>query len=194
MSAKVAPACACLLAVCVGGCAEFKLKPWSPPWAKKAQTDEPSARKSPAEQAAPEDPHQKRIRKLQLEIDTLKADKATLEAKVQHLQRREEDLAERTRKLQFANERLSEQIKGLALAPVDRDRYKALAEGLAIDVHRLRKENAALKRQLAQLTGPATRPATRPATAPSASATKPASRPTPAATRPAAAGEPARSD
>ena len=172
MPARPLRVCLCFLAACLPGCADIKVGDISWPWSKQPPAKDPPPDPPQPEQ---EDPREREIRKLRLEVQALQADKATLEAKIQHLERRELDLAERARKLKFANDLLSEQVKGLAPAPLERDQYKAMAQGLSIDVHRLRKENADLKRRVAKLMGADLGPPTRPA--------KPTTRPT---TRPAA--------
>jgi len=104
-----------------------------------------------------------RIADLERENQILRDTNRTLCDRVEELKRREEHLAERVRKLRFANDQQKRQIDVLALAPLERDRYKAQAEVLAAKVSSLEKELTALKVRLNQLATMSALPTTHPA-------------------------------
>jgi len=122
---------------------------------------------SDAQDLAPDPPSQAqlngRIADLERENQILRDTNRTLSDRVEELKRREGHLAERVRKLRFANDQQKQQIDVLALAPLERDRYKAQAEVLAAKVGSLEKELAALKVRLNQLATMSALPTTRPA-------------------------------
>jgi len=153
MQRNASTACLTALMLCLAGCETMT---WPLPFKAK-----PKATTRPA--ISDKD----RIKKLRLQIETLRADNETLASKAQSLEFRERLLSARLRKLQFANDSQASQIRALAKAPVDRDRYKMTVDMLGLTVHKLRKENAGLRHRLAELGRPTTKPAKAPTTMPS---------------------------
>lgn len=110
----------------------------------------------PAEAETP--PQQ--IAALRRQVRTLQREKTLLADRLAVIEPRQRRLEEHLRELQFANKRQAEQIRTLAPAPVQRDRYKKLAESLAAKVTKLEQENLELSRRLLKLKSAST---TRPA-------------------------------
>ena len=103
---------------------------------------------------------QQQIDKLRRQVETLQREKTLLVDKLAVVEPRQRQLEEQLRNLKFANERQAEQIRSLAPAPVDRDRYKKVAESLATKVGKLQRENIELKARILEMKSTST---TRPA-------------------------------
>jgi chromosome segregation ATPase len=103
---------------------------------------------------------QQQIDKLRHQVETLQREKTLLADKLTVIEPRQRQLEDQLREMKFANERQAEQIRSLAPAPVQRDRYKQIAESFAIKVSKLRQENLELKARLLERKSPST---TRPA-------------------------------
>ena len=86
-----------------------------------------------------------------IDLGALKAEKIVLTARINELQDRCEKLAKQVRDFKFINARQAEQIKAIADAPAQRDRYEATANALALKVVGLKKRVAALERELQSL-------------------------------------------
>lgn len=110
----------------------------------------------------------RQVKDLEEDVAALKNENAMLSLQVQELNAREKGLSKALSDLQFANTQQTRQIEVLAAAPAERDRYKTLAEQLAIEVRRL-------ERELEWLRGVTRTSATMPSTAPAAAPTQPAS-------------------
>lgn len=93
----------------------------------------------------------------------LRSEQALLQSRVKELLAREQLLSNEVNRLRFMNAQQQKQIRALAQAPADRDRYQAQAEKLTLEAARLRKEVQTLRRTIAALrtgqAGPATAPA-----------------------------------
>ena len=85
------------------------------------------------------------------ELGALKAEKIVLTERINELQDRCEKLATQVRALKFTSARQAEQIKAIADAPAQRDRYEATANTLALGVVRLKRRVAALELALKSL-------------------------------------------
>jgi len=80
------------------------------------------------------------IRELKRSVQLLQAENAALTGQAQEVRAREDQLVTTIRQLQAENRQLLEQVRALAVAPADRDRYKARVEALSMYVLRLERE------------------------------------------------------
>ena len=140
-----------ILSLCMSGCEWFRDR-LATDSGRSADPGGPA----PAEAETP----RQQIATLRRQVETLQREKTLLADKLAVIEPRQRQLEEHLRELKFANERQAEQIRTLAPAPVQRDRYKQLAESLAAKVSKLERENLEWSRRLRELKSAST---TRPA-------------------------------
>jgi predicted nucleic acid-binding Zn-ribbon protein len=149
--------CVAAAALTVCGCANWNFsQPFPPP---------PTSSPAPA----------KKVRDLETDLAAARSENVILRSRLEAVTARETQLADSLREQQFLAEQGERQIKVLAKAPGERERYKARCEELEAQVLRLETDYAQLK-QAAAAAGvkipprvtsqPATRPSIHPTVRP----------------------------
>ncbi len=98
-----------------------------------------------------DNPNEARIKQLQTENASLRDDKTILTARLDEQLERERRLAREVKRLRFVRIKQDEQIRALADAPVERDKYQAQCRQLSATVSKLEKRIATLEALIAQL-------------------------------------------